>query len=202
MTNALKVIANLLRSRDSGQNDSDTELVKAVLRGERAAFDQLVIRYHELAYGLAYRMVQQTDVAEDIVQDCFVKVWQQAGQWQPEQGKFSTWLYRIVHNQSLDILRSAAYRYNEPLAEDVELKSMQQTSAAFEHQQQQEQFQQALGLLNIDQRTAIALVYHNGLSNKAAAQVMDLKLKAFESLLGRAKSRLKRQLATGKPNER
>ena len=73
-------------------------------------------------------------------------------------------------------------------------------TTTFEHQQQQKQFQQALSLLNIDQRTAIALVYQTGLSNKAAAQAMNLQLKAFESLLGRAKSRLKQTL--GEANER
>lgn len=200
MPNALKVIARLLRSRDDSPEDNDTALVQAVLRGERTAFDQLVIRYHELAYGLAYRMVQQTELAEDIVQDCFIKVWQQAGQWQPEQGKFSTWLYQIVRNQSLDVLRSAAHRYNEPLTAEDELEAPQQIANAFAHQQQQAQFQQALSLLKIDQRTAIALVYQTGLSNKTAAQVMDLQLKAFESLLGRAKSRLKQTL--GESNER
>ena len=200
MPNALKVIARLLRSRDDGLEDSDTALVQAVLRAEHTAFDQLVIRYHELAYGLAYRMVQQTELAEDIVQDCFIKVWQQAGQWQPEQGKFSTWLYQIVRNQALDVLRSVAHRYNEPLVAEDELAAPQPITTTFEHQQQQKQFQQALSLLNIDQRTAIALVYQTGLSNKAAAQVMNLQLKAFESLLGRAKSRLKQTL--GEPNER
>ncbi|WP_020558543.1 sigma-70 family RNA polymerase sigma factor [Thiofilum flexile] len=200
MPNALEVIARLLRSRDDRSEDNDATLVKAVLHGERTAFDQLVIRYHELAYGLAYRMVQQPELAEDIVQDCFVKVWQQAGQWQPEQGKFSTWLYQIVRHQSLDELRSAAHRYNEPLAAEDELAAPQQIEAVFEHQQQQAQFQQALSQLNIDQRTAIALVYQTGLSNKVAAQVMDLQLKAFESLLGRAKFRLKQQL--GESNER
>ena len=200
MPNALTVIARLLRSRDDGPEDNDTALVQAVLRGERAAFDQLIIRHHELAYGLAYRMVQQTELAEDIVQDCFIKVWQQAGQWQPAQGKFSTWLYQIVRNQALDVLRSAAHRYNEPLVAEDELEAPQPITTTFEHQQQQKQFQQALSLLNIDQRTAIALVYQTGLSNKAAAQVMNLQLKAFESLLGRAKSRLKQTL--GEPNER
>lgn len=200
MSNALKVIVRLLRCHDDDSENNDTALVKAVQRGERGAFDQLVIRYHELAYGLAYRMVQQTELAEDIVQDCFIKVWQQAGQWQPEQGKFSTWLYQIVRNQSLDVLRSAAHRYNEPLLAGDELDAPQPIATAFEHQQQQAQFQQALGLLKIEQRTAIALVYQTGLSNKAAAQVMDLQLKAFESLLGRAKSRLKQQL--GESNER
>ena len=200
MSNTLKAIVNLLQRGGATPTDKDEALVKAVLRGERAAFDQLIIRHHELAYGLAYRMVQQTELAEDIVQDCFIKVWQQAGQWQPEQGQFSTWLYQIVRNQALDVLRSAAHRYNEPLVAEDELEALQPITTTFEHQQQQKQFQQALSLLNIDQRTAIALVYQTGLSNKAAAQVMNLQLKAFESLLGRAKSRLKQTL--GESNER
>ena len=65
MPNALKVIANLLRRGEGGSEDNDTALVKAVLRGEHSAFDQLVIRYHELAYGLAYRMVQHTELDTD-----------------------------------------------------------------------------------------------------------------------------------------
>lgn len=192
---ALKAIVNKMRTLSGRfQSDNDHELIQAVCKGERAAYDQLVIRYSDLAYGLAHRMLQQPELAEDIVQDCFIKVWQQADQWNPEQGKFSTWLYRIVSNRCLDELRSAVHRYNEPFPEDSELEAPLDTDSVFSNKEQQRQFYHALSQLKLDQRTAIALVYHSGLSNKEAAEVMGLQLKAFESLLVRAKSCLQQQV--------
>lgn len=191
MTNHLKNIFNQVQGIFDVLDDDDAKLVQEVKKGNRSAFDQLVIKHTDLAYGLAYRMTQKSDLAEDIVQDCFIKVWQQATDWNPKKAKFSTWLYRVVCNRCIDEMRSAAHRYNEPMEEDYQLASTQQTGFDYQAQQQQQQFQHAMQQLKLEQRTAIALVYTSGLSNKDAAAVMGVKLKAFESQLLRAKKALK-----------
>ena len=81
----------------------DHELLARIQAGSRDAFAALVQRHTERFYRLAYRYVQNREEAEDIVQDAFLKLWEDPGRWQPERNsKFTTWFYRVVVNLCLD----------------------------------------------------------------------------------------------------
>ena len=81
----------------------DHELLSLVQDGSRQAFGVLVERHTERFYRTAYRYVQNREAAEDIVQDAFLKLWEDPGKWQPERkAKFTTWFYRVVVNLCLD----------------------------------------------------------------------------------------------------
>lgn len=172
----------------------DLQLVNRILQGDNIAFDQLASKYTESMYALAYQMTQQSALAEDIVQECFIKMWQHADAWQPHKAKFSTWLHRIVMNRCIDELRSASQRSNQSLDTENLLCSAQSVEQQASEHEQQQHYQQAMQHLAHNQRTALALIYSSGLSNRDAANVMGLKLKAFESLLLRAKQNLQQQI--------
>ena len=80
--------------------DDDAPLVAASQAGDDAAFAQLVSRYDRKLFRIAYHIVHNADDAHDVVQESFIKVFQNIGRFHA-QSKFSTWLYRIVVNQSL-----------------------------------------------------------------------------------------------------
>jgi len=82
----------------------DFDLVLATKAGDSAAFEELVARYDRKLFRIAYHIVHNRDDAQDVVQEIFVKVFQNLGQFQAHS-KFSTWLYRIAVNQSLMELR-------------------------------------------------------------------------------------------------
>ena len=95
----------------------DHELLALIQDGSHDAFAVLVQRHTERFYRLAYRYVQNRETAEDIVQDAFLKLWEDPGRWQPERNsKFTTWFYRIVVNLCLDWQKK-----KRPLALDEEL---------------------------------------------------------------------------------
>lgn len=85
--------------------DEDAPLVKASQAGDWSAFELLVSRYDRKLFRIAYNILHNAEDAEDIVQDTFIKVFQSIGRFQA-QSKFSTWLYRIVVNQSLMEVRT------------------------------------------------------------------------------------------------
>jgi RNA polymerase sigma-70 factor, ECF subfamily len=85
-------------------SDEDAALVKASQAGDGAAFEQLVARYDRKLFRIAQHIVHNADDAQDVVQECFIKVFQNIRRFQA-QSKFSTWLYRIVVNQSLMAVR-------------------------------------------------------------------------------------------------
>ncbi len=83
---------------------SDVELVLRCQRGEMAAFEELVNRYREKVYGLAYGMARNESDAQDIRQETFVRAWQSIHRFRG-QSAFYTWLYRITTNLAIDMMR-------------------------------------------------------------------------------------------------
>ena len=83
---------------------SDAELVTSALRGSQDAFRELVMRFERPVYSLVLRMVQDPGVAEDLAQEVFVKAFRRLDTYDP-QWKFSSWLFKIAHNTTIDHLR-------------------------------------------------------------------------------------------------
>jgi RNA polymerase sigma-70 factor, ECF subfamily len=179
--------------RDFTAEHSDDGLLAQIAEGDRRAFAQLMDRHIDRAHGLAKRVLGNKSDAEDVVQDAFMKVWQKAGQWQPGRAQFSTWLYRVVVNRCLDLKRKPVNTALDNIAEQSDDRP-----DAYEDivaRQRQAKIAAAVGDLPERQRTAIALSYTAGMSNAQAAETMEISVKAFESLLVRAKRELRGRLA-------
>lgn len=81
----------------------DHELLALVQEGSHPAFAELVKRHTERFYQLAFRYLQNKEAAEDVVQDAFIKLWEDPSKWQADRNtKFTTWFYRVVVNLCLD----------------------------------------------------------------------------------------------------
>jgi RNA polymerase sigma-70 factor, ECF subfamily len=89
---------------DSRCSGLTADLLKKLVTGDHDAFGILVRSYSGYAYNLAMRFVWDTQEAEDIVQEAFIKVWDNIGSYEPER-KFTTWLYAIVTRESIDRVR-------------------------------------------------------------------------------------------------
>lgn len=89
------------------------ECVKLCRAGDAKAFEAIVIEYHQLVFTLAFRLLGNEEDAKDIMQDVFIKVWQNIGKYN-EKYRFSTWIYRITCNVCYDKLRADSKRsYNK-----------------------------------------------------------------------------------------
>ncbi len=175
------------------EDNTDEDLMKRVLNGDHQAFSALVTRHTDKFYALAWRIVRDDVIAEDIVQDAFLKLWRTPDIWDAEKGaKFTTWFYRIVYNRTLDILRKTK-RIREDRHEDLSYFE-DDHSNAFEDLHEKDQntlLQNAIKALPERQKTALTLCVYEELSQKEAAHVMEISVKALESLLIRAKAGLK-----------
>src|SRR5215212_5784920 len=83
---------------------TDVALIDQVLAGDQSAFGELVGRYRKYVFTLSLNFVKSREDAEEIAQDCFVKVYRSLSTFQ-KQSKFSTWLYSIVYYTSMSFLR-------------------------------------------------------------------------------------------------
>ncbi|HET9494078.1 MAG TPA: sigma-70 family RNA polymerase sigma factor [Chloroflexia bacterium] len=86
---------------------TDEQLMAAVGGGRSDALEALYDRHVRGAFGLAMKIVRDPGIAEEVVQDVFVKLWSQPATFSPERGKFGGWLLTLVHNRSVDKLRRA-----------------------------------------------------------------------------------------------
>lgn len=90
-------------------NPSDQELVRKACTGDVQAFRQLVEQHQAFVYRVAYRFVNNVAEAEDITQECFIRLWKNLHRYRHEV-KLTTWLYKIATNLSLDFLKSGRAR--------------------------------------------------------------------------------------------
>lgn len=176
-----------------GEREDDDRLMARVASGDADAFRQLVDRHADRVLALARRVLNQQADAEDVTQEVFTRLWTRADTYRPGQARFTTWLYRIVMNASLNTRRGpapAASLDDEP-EPATDTPGPDQAAA---NRQTRDRVDSAIGTLPISQRAAIALTASRELSNREAAAIMQLSVKALEALLVRARRSLRTQL--------
>lgn len=180
---------------ESWPEKNDQALLALIQDGSHQAFAELVRRHTESFYRLAYRYVQNRETAEDVVQDAFLRLWENPASWRPDRNsKFTTWFYRIVVNLCLDWQKK---KRPMPLDEDTPLVDERETAdEAMIRIQQQKLLEKEIAALPERQRMALNLCFDEGLSNQEAAEAMGLNLKALQSLIMRAKTTLRERLKT------
>lgn len=160
--------------RRTPDQTSDDEVLAAIQRRDDAALTELYDRYGRLAFGLAYRVLGERGVAEDVVQEAFLAVWRHADRYRPERGGARVWLMSIVHNASIDRRRG---RFRRELT-DVQLDEVaygletdaEDTFATVAEGIEAEHVRAALAVLPVEQRQAIELAYFGGLTHKEIAE--------------------------------
>jgi RNA polymerase sigma-70 factor, ECF subfamily len=157
---------------------ADEELISFVGRGDAEALAVLYDRHSRAAYSLAYRMMGEKQAAEDIVQDAFLKLWRAATSYRAERASVRTWLLSIVHNRSIDQLRSTASRRR--MQEKVEASApTSQPSEAFAESwrnTQREQVREALCTLPEEQLKTLELAYFSGYTHLEIAELLGIPL--------------------------
>lgn len=174
-------------------SESDDALILAAAGGDRNAFGRLIDRHSARAFAVAFRMVGNRADAEDVVQDAFIRAWRHAERWQPGRAAFSTWLYRVIVNLAIDLKRRPRHDALEQVAEPLDDAPDAETELA--RRQRTAAVTAASAALPDRQRQAIALCFGAGMSNKAAAEVIGVSVKALESLLIRAKRSMRDAVA-------
>ncbi len=176
------------------EQDSDESLMVRVQSGDHQAFSILVQRHTQRFYACAFRLCGQVEMSEDIVQEAFLKLWARPEIWKSNKGaKFTTWFYRVVTNLTLDTLRR-----KKPQSGSETLDYLADDSAGADEalivSEEQLVLEEALQTLPERQMLALNLCFYEGLSNKEAAEIMEVGVKGLESLLMRAKSGLRDEL--------
>ena len=164
------------------QEDDDQTLIAAIAEGDSSALEQLYDRYGAVAYRIALRMLKNRELAEDIVQEAFWRVWRRSTSFAQDRGRVAQWLFGIVHNLCIDEMRRVRARPTQ-IYEDVEHPLIQQlidertdVPAAAWTTEQRRMITEALRELPEAQREAIELAYFGGMSHQEIATKLNRPL--------------------------
>jgi RNA polymerase sigma-70 factor (ECF subfamily) len=169
----------------------DRELVERLRRGDPDAFRGLFARYAPSAKALALRVVRQSNLAEEIVQEAFLAVWQRPEGYDDERGSVRSWLMGMVHHRAVDLVRreEAHRRRAEHAIHEVVLEEADHAEVVVEQlglPEERKLVRAALDGLPDEQRDVLTLMYFDGLSQSQIAERTGIPLGTVKSrtLLG------------------
>ncbi len=167
---------------------SDDVLLVRYGNGDLTAARVLAARLTPRLMGYAVRVLHDQAEAEDVVQETMLRLWKIAGEWRQGEAKVSTWAYRVTMNLCTDRLRKARGvgmdEVPEPADDSPSAEAQMQTSARVAA------LHSALGDLPDRQAQAVGLRHLDGMTNPEIAAIMDVNVRAVESLIARGKRAL------------
>lgn len=191
-------------ARDADPTAQSLELQAQLARvalGDQAAFARVYEMTSSHLFGVAFRILNRRDAAEDVLQDAFVGVWHRAGSYRATTAQPMTWLITIVRNKALDVLRSAAVRRETAMPVDDEGQELDFEDDRPDPAGLLEQAADALGIrrcmdaLDASHRQCLALAYYHGLSHSEVAERIRAPLGSVKAWVRRGLERLKKCLA-------
>jgi len=169
--------------------------MRRVAARDAEAFRELAERHAARPHRVACRMLGDEMEAQDVAQEAMLRLWRDAALWRPGGAGVSAWLTRVATNLCLDRLRKRGRNSGEDIPERADEAPL--ADALIEGEQQRAQVIAAMQALPDNQRAAIVLTYYEEQSNADAASIMEMNIKAFESLLLRARRALRQKLVEG-----
>lgn len=169
-------------------------------QGDGEAFRALVERHSRSVFRLAFRMTGNEQDAEDVVQEAFLRAYKQLGRFE-SRANFGTWLYRIVANCSVDLMRAKQSRHDMSRGESLDgAVDMPSTDTAgperlAQSAEIQQRVRNALGALSPLERAAFTLRHHEGRSIEEISKVLGLGTSAAKHSVFRAVKKLRIALA-------
>jgi RNA polymerase sigma-70 factor (ECF subfamily) len=173
----------------------EIELINQILKGNQQAYTILIKQYQANVFRTAMGLLHNKEDAEEITQDVFVKVYQSLSSFNGKSA-FSTWLYRITVNTSLNYLRNKKHkRFWAGLSDILQVASKDKSAEAILTERSENAvIQQALDALPEKQRLVFVFTKYEELPQKQVAEIMNISEGAVEQLIIRAKTNLKKTL--------
>jgi len=190
------------RVRTSSPDEERTlQLIQRIKDGDTRAFEELVRMYRSQVAGVAYKIVGDYDDAKDISQMVFVKLYHNLRRYDPSK-RFSTWLYRIATNASIDFVRKFKKQKFELLEETWGVSESRQASPAdeFALKMLKEFILKSADRLSYKQRMAFVLRDIDGLEIAEVADIMQMPQATVRWYLHRARSRLRTDIRKRYPH--
>ena len=176
----------------------DHRLIAACLGGDSRAFGILVRRYQDRLYSTVYRLLDNAEDAQDVVQEAFLHAYQSLESFKGDS-LFFTWLYRIAVNTAISLKRKQKVmarigRDGEPGVEPLDTSDASRPGHALEQAEQERRVQQALARLSPEHRAVLVMKDLEGQKYETMAEVLEVPIGTVRSRLHRARLELRELL--------
>ncbi len=171
---------------------SEDKLIEGLKNMDGSAMSALYRMYSDSLYRVISTIVVIEEVAQDLLQETFIKIWKSFKQYDPGKGRLYTWMARLAKNISIDYLRSVNYR-NFTVSENLS-ESVQQIDQKFQVSYNPELIgvRDMTNILNEDQRSALDLIYFKGYTHVQAAEELNITVGILRSRLQSSITELRR----------
>jgi RNA polymerase sigma factor (sigma-70 family) len=153
---------------------TEQELISALKERDNQAYGYLYDNYSGALYSIILQIVQNTELASDVLQEVFINIWRKIESYDPSRGRLFTWMLNITRNASIDTLRSKSYQNsqkNQGLSENVNIRG-QVTQTNIDNIG----LNKILAKLKPEHRVLIELAYFKGYTHEEIAQIEDIPL--------------------------
>ena len=158
----------------------EKHIVELLQERDEKAISLLYDNYADTLYGVAYKVVKDEDLAQDIVQESFVKIWKKSDSYDPTKAKLFTWLFRITRNTAIDKLRSINTKSDKEIQIDVsDVYNLGEQSIKPEFLDVKEN----LGKLESKYRIVLEALFFEGMTQQEASDELDIPLGTIKSRL-------------------
>lgn len=177
--------------------DPLAKLLTGCARGDRRTFDELYRQSSGRLYAICLSMLRKEDLAEDVLQDVFVKIWRRSSSFDPSKGTAMTWMISIARNRALDLLRSAHVQASQVLDEyrDEDFASETHSPAvATEIDASARAVVECLDELKEQQRRCIMMAYYYGHTHEELSALLQTPLGTVKAWIRRGLEQLRQCL--------
>ena len=163
-----------------------------------ASISTLYDRYSRTVFGVGLKILGDHSLAEELVQEVFLKVWRSSSTFDPSRGSFSTWLYRVTRSVALDLYRKRAHRIRPVTDGDAHIATSRDSSAGPQEVVDESwlswRVSRALEALDAPHREVIDLAYFGGLSQREISERTGMPLGTVKTRTTSAYKRLRKEL--------
>jgi RNA polymerase sigma-70 factor (ECF subfamily) len=156
-------------------SEKEEELVERLRRQEESAMSVLYDNYSAALYGVILRIVKTEEVAEDVMQECFVKIWTSFENYDASKGRLFTWIINIARNAAIDKIRSRQYRVSSR-SQAIENSPANYLESSYEIRPDHVGLKEIVEKLNPDQKRIIDMMYFDGYTQSEVAEELAIPL--------------------------
>jgi len=168
---------------------TENELVQSLKQRVQAAFSYLYDNYSGALYNVIFSILQDKELANDVLQEVFIKIWKQIDQYNSEKGRLFTWMVNISRNASIDTLRSKSYHSQKQNRELTE--SVYTAAGATNTEIDKIGLRKIIGNLKDDYKVLIELAYFQGYTQDEISKFLNIPLGTVKTRLRSALIQLK-----------
>ncbi|MFJ7971839.1 RNA polymerase sigma factor [Psychrobacillus sp. NPDC096389] len=170
--------------------EEELQWIQEVLSGNKQAYAHIINKYKNRLYATILRMTRNPQNAQDLVQEAFIKVYQQLNKYD-QKGSFSSWIYRVAINHCMDEFRKKSYKMKQVEINEEKIVNTNHPEVVFLKKEKSRQLEKLIAILPEDERMIILLRYVNELSYNEISELIEIPLSDVRNKLHRAKKKMR-----------